>query len=255
MYIIPVYFGSERAMMCADVIDAKIPLLISLSAMKKARTVIDTANDTAVICGKKIKMNRIGGHYTISLRKGVSQVVDEDFEEVPALCEEDVEDVDNEGLIVRVLDDPASWKKELTKLHSQLCHVPVKRIRSNLERGGVWKPEMEEILNGIERKCKVNDCRSRAGGQRGKRPVVSFPKAFRVGQSVAMDLKIRHNKKPILYMVDQFSRFTLGVVLKNKELATVTEAVITNWIGAGYPRIKNIHTDNGGDFVEILPIK
>ncbi len=107
-------------MMCADVIDAKIPLLISLSAMKKARTVIDTANDTAVICGKKIKMNRIGGHYTISLRKGVSQAEDEDSEEVPALGEEDVEDVDNEGLIVRVLDDPASWKKELTKLHSQM---------------------------------------------------------------------------------------------------------------------------------------
>ena len=40
----------------------------------------------------------------------------------------------------------------------------------------------------------------------------------------------------------------LGVVLKNKELATVTEAVSTHWIGPGYPRIKNIHTDNGGDF-------
>ena len=63
-----------------------------------------------------------------------------------------------------------------------------------------------------------------------------------------MDLKIRHGKKPILYMVDQFSRFTLGVVIKKKELATVSEAVILNWIGAGYPRIKNIHTDNGGDF-------
>ena len=63
-----------------------------------------------------------------------------------------------------------------------------------------------------------------------------------------MDLKIRHGKRPILCMVDQFSRFTLGVVLKNKELATVTEAVIVHWIGAGYPRIKNIHTDNGGDF-------
>ena len=58
--------------------------------------------------------------------------------------------MDSESLIIRVLDDPASWKKELTKLHSQLCHVPVKRIRSNLERGGVWRPEMEEILSKIE---------------------------------------------------------------------------------------------------------
>ena len=149
--------------------------------------------------------------------------------------------------MVKVLDEPKSWKKELKKIHSQMCHVPVKRIKSNLERGGVWKPEMEDILTDIEKKCKVNDCRSRAGGQRGRRPVVSFPRALRVGQSVAMDLKIRHGKKPILYMVDQFSRFTLGVVIKNKELTTVSEAVIINWIGAGYPRIKNIHTDNGGD--------
>ena len=47
-----------------------------------------------------------------------------------------------------------------------------------------------------------------------------------------MDLKIRHGKKPILYMVDQFSRFTLGVVIKNKELSTVSEAAIPYWIGA-----------------------
>ena len=48
-------------------------------------------------------------------------------------------------------------------------------------------------------------------------------------------------------MVDQFSRFTLGVVIKNRELATISEAVMINWIGAGYPRIKNIHTDSGGE--------
>ena len=84
---------------------------------------------------------------------------------------------------------------------------------------------MEDILTEIEQKCMVNDCRSRAGGQRGRRPVASFPRAFRVGQSVAMDLKIRQGKKPILYMVDQFSIFTLRVVIKNKELAAILRIV------------------------------
>ena len=246
LILMPVYIGGHRAIMAVDKIEAKIPLLISLAAMKKANTVISTATDTAIMCGKKIKLVRVGGHYTISLRKDENH--DEDFEETDE--HENVSDVEeeHENLMARVFDDPTTWKKELTKLHSQLCHVPVKRIKANLERGGVWQPEMGDILNDIEKKCKVNDCRSRAGGQRGRRPVVSFPKAFRVGQSVAMDLKIRHNKRPILYMVDQFSRFTLGVVLRDKQLTTVTEAVITHWIGAGYPRMKNIHTDNGGDF-------
>ena len=230
--------------MGVDVIEAKIPLLISLAAMKKANTVIRTSSDTAVICGKTIKLLRMGGHYTISLREG------EDYSEneLEALSSDEEDEKDNENLLLKVFDDPSSWEKELKKLHSQMCHVPARRIKANLERGGVWKPEMEEILSKIEKNCKVNDCRSRAGGQRGRRPVASFPRAFRVGQSVAMDLKLRHGKRPILYIVDQFSRFTLGVVIRNKELATVSEAVVIHWIGAGYPRIKNIHTDNGGDF-------
>merc|ERR1711867_207586 len=187
--------------------------------------------------------------YTISLRKGEAEKVEEKNAEGQDNNEsKDEEEGGNENLMVKVFEDPKSWKDELKKLHSQMCHAPVRRIKTNLERGNVWKPEMESILIDIERKCKVNDCRSRAGGQRGRKPVVSFPKALRVGQSVAMDLKIRHGKKPILYMVDQFSRFTLGVVIKNKEVATISEAVLINWIGAGYPRIKNIHTDNGGEF-------
>ena len=60
--------------------------------------------------------------------------------------------------------------------------------------------------------------------------MVNFPKALRAEQSVAMDLKIRQ-----------------GVVVKNKELATISEEVIVNWIGAGHPRIGNIHTNNGGE--------
>ena len=54
-----------------------------------------------------------------------------------------------ENLLMKVLDDPKSWKKELKKLHSQMCHVPTKRIKSNLQRGGVWKPDMEDILTDI----------------------------------------------------------------------------------------------------------
>ena len=41
-YILPIYFGNERAMICVDVIDSKLPLLISLAAIKKTNTVIDS---------------------------------------------------------------------------------------------------------------------------------------------------------------------------------------------------------------------
>ena len=77
--LMPVYFGGHRAMMGIDVVEARIPLLISLATMKKANTVIRTATDTAIICGKKIKLVRLGGHYTISLRKGEAEVETENF--------------------------------------------------------------------------------------------------------------------------------------------------------------------------------
>ena len=90
-----------------DVVEAKIPLLISLSAMKKANTVIMTATDTAIICGQKIKLVRLGGHYTISLRKGEAEVetensADEDENKDDAHAEEE----NCENLITKVLDDP-----------------------------------------------------------------------------------------------------------------------------------------------------
>ena len=70
LIIVPVYFGNHKAIMAVDVVDVKIPLLISLAAMKKANTAIWTATDTATICGQHIKLVRARGHYTISLRRG-----------------------------------------------------------------------------------------------------------------------------------------------------------------------------------------
>ena len=78
LIILPVYFGEHRAMMAVDVVEVKIPLLISIAAMKKAKTVIRTATDTATICGQCVKLTRIGGHYTLSLRKGEAEIMKEE---------------------------------------------------------------------------------------------------------------------------------------------------------------------------------
>ena len=61
------------------------------------------------MCGKKIKLIRAGGHYTISLRKDENH--DEDFEETDE--DENVSDVEEEqeNLMARVFDDPTTWKK------------------------------------------------------------------------------------------------------------------------------------------------
>merc|ERR1711867_102787 len=78
LVILPVYFGSRKAIMAVDIVDVKIPLLISLAAMKKADTIIYTSVDIATICGEHIKLGREGGYYTTSVRKDEAEVVKED---------------------------------------------------------------------------------------------------------------------------------------------------------------------------------
>ena len=49
-------------------------------------------------------------------------------------------------------------------------------------------------------------------------------------------------------MVDEFSGFTKGVVLKDKEAETVVYALVKNWgYFSGLPK-KSFHADNGGEF-------
>ena len=43
----------------------------------------------------------------------------------------------------------AGRKRELWKLHSQRCRVPVTRIKANPERGEVWKSETQGIRHGF----------------------------------------------------------------------------------------------------------
>merc|ERR1711867_350586 len=74
LVILPVYFGSRKAIMAVDIVDVKIPLLISLAAMKKADTIIYTGVDIATICGEHIKLG--------SVRKGEAEVVKGDFKDI-----------------------------------------------------------------------------------------------------------------------------------------------------------------------------
>ena len=142
--------------MALDVVDTKIPLLISLAAMKKANAVIYTAMDIATICGQHIKLGRAGGHHTISVRKGGAEVVEEDPKN--ALKNDKatvIEEGGNEKPVGEDPDSPKSWRRELWKLHSEMCHVTARRTKAKLEREGVWRPEMEGVLSEFEKKCKI----------------------------------------------------------------------------------------------------
>ena len=65
---IPIYLGSKRCMLECDVIKDDIPLLLSRFTMKKAKSILDTKNDTIKMLGEEIKLiNTTSGHYAVPL--------------------------------------------------------------------------------------------------------------------------------------------------------------------------------------------
>ena len=68
--ILPRMIGGVRVDISADIIDADIPLFLSKSAMKRAKTLMDFEKDTICLLGRKIKLNTTtSGHYYVPITK------------------------------------------------------------------------------------------------------------------------------------------------------------------------------------------
>ena len=68
--ILPMYIDDIQILMKIQVIEAKIPLLISRNSLKKANAHLNFEKDTLDILGKQISLKvTTSGHYCIPLRK------------------------------------------------------------------------------------------------------------------------------------------------------------------------------------------
>ena len=53
---IPANSGGENVFILTDIVDCEIPLLLSKSSMKKAKAILDCANDKVTMFGKDIQL-------------------------------------------------------------------------------------------------------------------------------------------------------------------------------------------------------
>ena len=86
------------------------------------------------------------------------------------------------------------------------------------------------------------------------KPKIACPRAERFNEIVTLDLKdVNDSEKKenryILYMIDMFSRLTVGVFIKDKHPETVANKILKHWVGAGFGLMRFIHSDLGGEFV------
>ena len=60
------------------------------------------------------------------------------------------------------------------------------------------------------------------------------------------------DEKWICYLVDMFSRLTIGAFIPNKKPQTIAQVILENWIGTALGKMDTLHSDNGGEFSNSL---
>ena len=147
-------------------------------------------------------------------------------------------------------------KKEIFKLHRYFAHRSGQKLWENLfHPAGTFKGKKRLVLDFLA-KCKV--CRQFR--RTPSRPKVGLPKAKDANEIVSMDLKIFHkdgkknkNQIGILYLHNEFTKLSKGLVINDKNKDTIVKGIERKWIigdGAGPgPPSKGFFSDNGGEFL------
>ena len=228
-YTIPIVVAGDIHEITVDIIPSDIPLLLSKSHMKQLGIALDMANDTATANGKPLKVNTTSaGHFIVNL------LGENDNDDTILLAE-----CMNIDLTEESID---KVHKLLDKLHKQLGHRPRKVFIDFLKSADQFNDSFLPIIDKIIDGCEGCLLRKRSPD----RPAVALNPANDFNDIVAMDLKIFHGKY-ILYMVDCFTRYTLGTVIPSKEPQVVIKAIIRLWIRI-FGKPKQFWFDNGGEF-------
>lgn len=231
--IFPAILGKRKVFISADVVDTKVPLLLSKATMKKAKTIIDFESDCVTMFGNKVKLlHTTRGHYCISLNRKI---------DISHGCCENERVYFTNIKKIKNLSSIEKGKVAL-KVHKQFCHCPGNKLKKLFVDAGVKDKEMLILLEEVKSKCKLCE----KYGATPPKPIVTLPYAKEFNQHIAMDLK-DINSEHILHLIDHMSRFSAACVIKSKKKEVVIEAILKIWISTfGSPN--KILSDNGGEF-------
>ena len=141
-------------------------------------------------------------------------------------------------------EDKKERKVALVKIHRQMGH-PKKDTMVKLLKNVQQDNQMTSmILEQIEAKCQTCNVFKPTPSK----PVVSLPPAceFMVLTVDLKDAKV-HNYKFILYIINAFTRHTVGVLIRDKKPATIVHNMMLHWM-SNYGRPARMWSDVGGEF-------
>ena len=205
-----------------DVVDSKIPLLLSKASMKRAGMVIDLNSDTVTVFGKVISLNTTSlGHYILPIhRTSTPEFVNE----------------------ILTASATESVERVAMKLHRQFAHPTPEKLKKLLKDAGKHDVKLHEAVDMVSASCAI----CRIYKRPVPRPVVSLSLSDTFNGTVAMDLKFLEGSI-ILVLVDLATRYCVATIIKDKMAETVIRSIFMCWITIfGAP--SQILSDNGREF-------
>ena len=235
---VPIYIGGVRRHIQFDIVDADIPLLLSLRVMEKLRMTMkftDKGDNVATVDGVTFKMYPRDGHVWMYVSEKASKDSIVGKKASPA-AEVLKAEVFTEGKVL----------EQLKKIHVGMSHLPRHGMERIIKQSGAWSDEVQEKLEKVFKNCERKGCRTK--GNTKLNGVAAFRNVKNVGDIVSADLKIRHRDRPIFYMLDHATGYVVARIIKDKTPQSVIDAILFGWYGNGRPRIKTLLTDNGMEF-------
>ena len=127
------------------------------------------------------------------------------------------------NLVAESFDDR---KKMAKKLHAQFGHPPAKKLKNVVKRAGLGKDKkLLKEIGEVSNSCRV--CKEFT--RPSPTPVVSLPHAEHFNEMVALDLKFFEGKI-ILHAIDHLTRYSAGIIIRNKEADTIIKGIVKCWI-------------------------
>ena len=145
-------------------------------------------------------------------------------------------------------------KEYIENIHVKHGLIQTKQLTEMLIQERKWQPSFQNIIENVIGNCTT--CLPKRTWS--AKPHGTLPKAMDFNDIISVDLKelqpeYRKNSFNILYIVDEFSKFIKGILIKDKEAETVVMAVYRHWIvginGVGYGvPTQHVFSDNGTEF-------
>ena len=232
---LPTLIGERKVFVGIDIVDAEIPLLIGSNSMEAAGAVLDFQRMLAVFFEQEVPMIKVGtGHVCIQLFS--------EYLETHINCVDD-RDKAVEDVLIEMADVNIN---KIKKLHHIYGHTSAGKITKFLKNAGHDIEGVKDALTELEKSCDAcNKTKKRV-----PRPKSSIPRAEYPNQIVTVDLKVYGEqdgkKRYICYLIDMFSRLTVGQFTSDKNPESIVKVIVQHWIPV-YGVMGGLHSDIGGE--------